>query len=145
MSLFLPPGAMTPGIVDWDQAQDVSDRITRGDPTLGWSGDDRMRLVRNFVRDRWEIWRVGDDGIDRCEMSKGGDRLDGPALIRLLVAHDTRHVDVVGDTIRANEKAREDALRGDEDAQSERADRLAHALSRDLDMAAPDGKIYPLQ
>lgn len=151
---LVAPRELPDGTVVWDDhAPTIAERIRDGDPTYGWTGDPRLSLCLNTAysdeRDRywgvaWEIWRRHEDGSSSIVMRKKGAGLDAGVLLRLLAEHDTRYVDVIGAVGRANaelERGRDAAFH---DVVEDRADRLAHALARDLDVAAPDGKVYPL-
>lgn len=139
------PSKLPDGRVEWHEHRDLSDRLTRGDATLGWGGDPEMHLVCNVKAQRWEVWRVCEDGVDRMMLHRDGLGAPGLDLIRALVAGDTRHIDVIGDLVRDNDRMEADRRAAERDRMSESADKLAHALARDLDLAAPAGKVYGLR
>lgn len=136
------PSKLPDGRVEWHEHRDLSDRLTHGDATLGWGGDPEMRLVCNMKAQRWEVWR---NGCDEPLMWRDGTGAPGLDLIRELVAHDTRHIDVIGNVLRDNDRMEADRRAAQRDQMSESADKLAHALARDLDLAAPAGKVYGLR
>lgn len=127
------------------EAPDLTHRLHYGDATLGWGGDERMLVFHNEHAHRREVWRDCEDGEIRLVMVQDGDRGDDAALIRAIVDHDTRHIDVAARVVAENERLRRERDAAFSDRVRGEGDRLAHALAKDLDMAAPDGKVYPLR
>lgn len=113
----------------------VADRLAKGDPTLGWEGDDRLALYINHTRGCWELLRCERDGQYRITMAlpgfvRGYDAV--PQMIHQLVGTDTRrgfdpHKAVVD---RAVAIERDKERKADELA-DETADRLRHGLVKD--------------
>ncbi len=68
--------------------------IQRGDPCLGFEGDDRLALYLNVAKGRWGLWRLEGDSQYRLVTSRATIETRGPelvaSLIAGLVAHDTR-------------------------------------------------------
>lgn len=126
----------------------ATDRLRKGDATLGWAGDEHLSLVVNTVEHRWEVWELCSDGVNRramhCPM-KPGAGLPITSLIRAIVRHDTRHVDVVGEAEAADVKRRAVLDARFREQTGEAGDKLAHALAKDLDIPAADGKVFPLR
>lgn len=127
-----------------DHDADIADKLRNGDPALGWEGDPELRLVRNAVEGRWEVWRRTPLGHDSLVCTRGGDRLPGDDLIRALIAADSRRHDRLAQIEAANaarQKARDDEW---SDRNLDTADKLAHAIGQDLGMPAQDGRVYTL-
>lgn len=124
------------------------DRLRKGDATLGWAGDEHLSLIVNTVLRRWEVWELCSDGVNRramhCPM-KPGAGIPIVSLIRAIVAHDTRHVDVVSEVEAAEAKRRAALAARFREQTGEAGDKLAHALAKDLDIPAADGKVFPLR
>lgn len=80
-------------------ALDIADRIQKGDGIM-WEGDPRMHVNFNRISGRYEIWRLGEDGVDRVLASFAPDEWDH-RVFRWLVEHDTRRIDVI-DRVRKN-------------------------------------------
>lgn len=123
-------------------------RLRKGDATLGWAGDEHLSLVVNTVEHRWEVWELCSDGVNRLAMHcpvKRGQGVPIVTLIRQIVKHDTRHVDVVGEVEAADVKRRAAADARFREQTGEAGDKLAHALAKDLDIPAPSGKVFPLR
>lgn len=143
MGLSTPPSglavanALPDGSVVWtDTAGDVG-RVVE----LLREYDPDLRLVRNNRDERWEVW-LGNQRICRRD---GMHVPDGHKLVAFIAAHDTRRgFDPIADVDRHN--AAVDRARDQEAAEvfEDKADRLAHALGKDLDLPAQDGRLYPL-
>jgi hypothetical protein len=113
----------------------VADRLTKGDPTLGWEGDDRLALYINRTRGTWELVRLERDGQYRITMAlpgfvRGHDAVG--QMVMQLVGTDVRrgfdpHKAVVE---RAVAVEREKQRRAD-DFHDETAERLRHAFRKD--------------
>lgn len=139
--------ALPDGSFEVTDQRDAIDRLRNGDATLGWSGDPNLGLVLNTVEQRWEVWYHCADGVDRLAMHRPhepGQGLPIVSLIRAIVKHDTRHIDVVGEAEAANVKLAADRQARFRERTGDAGDRLAFALGRDLDMPAQDGRVYPL-
>lgn len=144
MSDLLVPTRLPDGSFEYHENRDIADRLVNGDSTLGWAGMPGLSLVCNTVLRQWEVWGPCADGVTRRLMTRPGMRLPGIELIKALVAGDSRHVDVIGDVLRADDARDRQVLADGEDRQAETADKLAHALAKDLSLPAPSGKLYPL-
>lgn len=135
------------GTFEYLDSPGTVDRLRLGDATLGWAGDENLSLALNTKTDEWVVYYRGSDGANRPCMRrkhKPGEGVPTTALIREIVKHDTHHIDVVAQVDRAElarEKRLNDAFR---EQSGESADKLAHALGRDLDIPAQDGRVYPL-
>jgi len=151
---LIAPAELPDGTVVWEEREPELGQLLRdGDPVTGWAGDDRLTLCLNTeYRDQrdgysgpaWEVWRRHEDGTSTIVMRKKGARIDRNVLLRLLAAHDTRHVNVIDQVAKAN-AANEKSLDDDfGDYVEDRADRLAWALGRDLEIPAQSGRYYPL-
>lgn len=141
---LLAARALPDGSYEFTDSRDATDRLRNGDPTLGWSGDPDLSLVLNVKAQEWEVWRVGATGREMHCPVKPGAGVPIQSLIREIVKHDTRHVDVlrlVEDTNAQVDRDRDAAFR---EKTGEAGYKLAHALSKDLGLPAPDGKVFPL-
>lgn len=139
----LPDGSIV--YTDDVDSQAIGYRLRNGDATLGWPGDPALALVRNTVKDRWEVWRHHEDGSKSIVGHRAGTRLPGNELILSIRDHDTRLVDVLAGVERQNdelERRREQRFR---EQTGEAGDKLAWALGRDLDEPAQDGRVFPLR
>ena len=84
------------------------------------------------------------DGKDTLVCTREGERLPGNDLIRALIAADSRRHDRLAQLLAADDAHRQ-AVNSRNDAMIEdRADKLAWALGRDLNMPAQDGRVIPL-
>lgn len=132
-------------VVFADHEADIADRVRNGDPTLGWEGDPDLKLVRNMVEGRWELWRTNPaTGGDTLVAVRAGVRFPGNDLIVALIAADSRRHDRAAQ-IEAAQAA--EAVRAENDWRDRNealADKFAHALGKDLDLPAPDGRVYAL-
>lgn len=147
MSGLLQARALPDGSFEYGENRDAIDRLRNGDATLGWSGDEHLSLVINLTTQRWEVWYACTDGVDRMVMHKpmrAGEGIPIVGLIRAIVAADTRHIDVVGEVEAANVKREVAKAAAFREQTGEAGEKLAHALAKDLDIPAPDGKLYPL-
>lgn len=107
------------------EVQDVVNALANGYPTLGWDGDPFLALYMG-PEDRWEVWRLEDDGEYRMFMrSKPGAKLD-MGLIRKLVERDSRRGFDINAAI---ETANAAAHQAHEDRD---ADKLVAALERTI-------------
>lgn len=139
--------ALPDGTFEYHDAPGTIDRLRLGDATLGWAGDENLSLCVDSKRNEWVVYYRGPDGINRPCMRKPrrqGEGVPTTALIREIVAHDTRHIDVVAQVDKldlARERRKQAEFR---EKTGEYGDKLAHALGRDLDIPAQDGRYYPL-
>lgn len=146
MSL-LEARALPDGTFEYLDATGTVDRLQQGDATLGWAGDENLSLCVDTKADEWVVYYRGPDGVNRpCMRRKHipGEGVPTTSLIRAIVAHDTRHIDVVAQVDKADlaaAKVRDDRFH---DRTGDAADKLAFALGRDLDIPAQDGRVYPL-
>lgn len=53
--------------------RDVIHKLHFGDPVKGWEGDTRLGVYWHPQTQRWEVWRVEDDGVPRfvCRSAPG--------------------------------------------------------------------------
>lgn len=93
--------------------RDLIERIRFGDPILGWEGDDRIELYYDGPEERFELWRLEDDGeYRRVCRSQPGMSFD-ERIIHALIQWDGRRattslldqVNGHNDTVKANEDA----------------------------------------
>lgn len=42
--------------------RDLIHKLHHGDPVIGWEGDERLGVYWDEPNERWEIWRLEDDG-----------------------------------------------------------------------------------
>ena len=126
---FQPNGA----IVEIDS--ELLDALQNGYSPFGWEGDPLLFLAYNRATDRIEVWRhnLNRDGKPGLVMqSKPGQRIADMNIIKVLMAHDTRRVDVVSDMQKHNAKVRADHVSDQRDKMGEAADRLRHAFQKDI-------------
>lgn len=83
--------------------QDIAERIQTGDG-LVWEGDPRMHVVFNQHEALYEIWRLGEDNVDRLLVSFPPEEWD-QRVFMWLVSHDTRKIDILGQVRKINEHA----------------------------------------
>lgn len=109
-------------------------RLHFGDASIGWNGDPALAVYHNG--DRLEIVRWCEDGEPRVIMrSKPGHKtLDTSALV-FLAAHDSQRRG--GFDVRAELDAHNDRIRADRQREldarfEEAADKLHHALRKDI-------------
>jgi len=112
------------------EVQEIINLLHFGYPPLGWEGDPRLALYRNG--DRWELWRLCEDGEYRMiTRSKPGVALDH-RLIRFLVTHDTRRgYDPKKDVDTHNAGIERDRDREATARNEDFADKLRWALKKD--------------
>jgi len=125
-----------------DHDASIADKLRNGDPALGWEGDPDLRLVRNAVEGRWEVWRRTPLGEDSLVCTRAGDRLPGDDLILALIRADSRRYDRLAQILAADAAAKRAKESEWSDRNADLADRLAHAVSKDLAMPAADGRVY---
>lgn len=141
---FVIPERMLPdGSIQWAPHNgtpgDLVRRIEEYDP--------RLSLVMNTKKDRWELWRMGEDGKARRIGSLASlDRLpNGDQLIAQIAAYDTqRGYDPVADMVAADEKHLAQSRSELADQQEDSADKLHWALANDLSSHAPAARPIPL-
>src|SRR5438552_2199634 len=83
------------------------DRVTKGDPILGWGGDSRLAVYLDPVGRNWLLFRLEHDGRYRVVAQRAADTVSVvdliPQLILRLIAHDTRRgYDVAADVNAVN-------------------------------------------
>lgn len=114
----------------------LADPIQKGDRLLGWEGDERYALYVNHNAGRWELWRLEADNVYRMSVAvpgfvHGGDIV--PWLVSWLVDHDgTRGFDPAQAAIDETVAAERAKAKVREDRDEENADRLHHALLKDI-------------
>lgn len=84
MSLFLPRDTPPPTIDN-----EITQALKYGYPPHGWEGDERLELAWNREEQRFELWRLEDDGQYHlvCR-NRPGQRLVDMNLIKRLVEMD---------------------------------------------------------
>jgi len=121
-----------------DDTDPVLKPIWEGEPTLGWSGDERLRLYFCVGRAAWELVRYEADGQFRIvtrfledTQTRATDMV--AKLIVWLIGHDSRRgFDPVAaqDAAEAKAEADDDARLG-EFISEELAPQLAHGMHKD--------------
>lgn len=160
MSLRSPrlvaPNYTPAGTVSWEETQpELARRIRDGDPNIGWLGDDRLSLHLNLTwadpdpakvgLPRWEVWR-DHETVDPTLVAAHVSRTigNGDSLIRMLAAHDSRTHDIAAELLAARDQRDAAEKAANRDLFEGKADKLAWALGRDLDLPAADGRMFPL-
>ncbi len=113
-------------------ADRTAERLTKGDPTLGWSGDPYLVLTFDNMRLCWEVFR--DVGGHVTLVARKYGELDPDKLIRHLVELDTQtrnHKDVVDGIIAANEAVQAELRRRSEEALQEAQTHFNWAAKKD--------------
>lgn len=110
-------------------AFDIAQRVQKGDATLGWEGDPRMHVSYVPATQRWEVWRLGEDGRDRLVKTWHPSQWD-QRVLRFLAEHDSRHVDVVARMDKENEKLEREREEKFTQAVAEAAEYARHASER---------------
>lgn len=77
-------------------------RIKEGDPTCLWPGDPRMFLMFNPQKQKYQVWRACEDGVERIICSWLPNQMDS-RLLRHLASIDSQTRDVLGNIDRHNE------------------------------------------
>ncbi len=119
--------------------REIIDKITNGDPVLGWEGDDRLAVVLEAETPKgpvWALYRVEESGRESFVVrTEPGIPLD-ERIIHWLCEHDIRRKDkyfdldkVVRDTNAKVDADRQAAQ--DEYIAEELAPRLRHAMMKD--------------
>src|SRR4051794_40006832 len=70
--------------------RDLIDRVRFGDLLLGWEGDDRIEMYWDGVDERFELWRLEDDGEYRRVCRSGPGVQFDDRVIHALIAWDGR-------------------------------------------------------
>jgi bifunctional DNA-binding transcriptional regulator/antitoxin component of YhaV-PrlF toxin-antitoxin module len=113
---------------------DLIDRIRYGDPLLGWEGDDRIELYFDGPEERFELWRLEDDGeYRRVCRSQPGMQFDDRIIHALIQWDGRRRTKALVDEVNehnANRQAQVEAER-DEWIAEDMAPRLRHAIRKD--------------
>lgn len=139
---LIAPRALPDGRVAWAETQgDVGAVVT-----MLREYDPRCSLVRDNAANQWEVWRQCEDEEPRRLCSRPGEHVpNGPHLIAHLAKHDTRRgFDPIKDVDAANAAINAERDRHFDELAEDKADRLAHALAKDLDEPMPDGKMIRL-
>lgn len=112
------------------------DRITKGDPTFGWEGDDRYGLYVNQREGRFELWRLENDNVYRCSLNCPGyvKGVEAVAwLVKWIVEHDSRRGhDPVLTVIEHNTRIDSAKAAASTERNAEVADRLHFGLMKDI-------------
>lgn len=113
-----------------------ADRLFKGDPVLGWEGDDRLALYVNYRAGRWELIRLEGDGNYRFVVAVPGFVRGHEAigwLIVWLVEHDVRRgFDPRAATDAVNDGIEKAARKAETERNHEFAERLEHGLLKDV-------------
>lgn len=114
--------------------RELIDRMRFGDPVKGWEGDSRLELYFNGTEERFEVWRLEDDGEYRfvCRSAPGVPFDD--RIIDALISWDgRRRAQPIEQTVIEHNTRRdaETAARRDEWVAEEAAPRLHHAFRKD--------------
>lgn len=115
--------------------RDLIGRIRFGDPVKGWEGDERLSLYWDGDGERFELWRLEDDGEYRFVCRSGPGVAFDERVIDALVSWDGRRRRRRLDEEINDHNARLDAERDhhhDEWVGEEIAPRLRHALRSEL-------------
>jgi hypothetical protein len=115
--------------------RDLIGRIRFGDPVKGWEGDERLAIYWCQPDERWELWRLEDDGVHRfvCR-SAPGVPFDERVIDALLGWDRQRRTRPLHDEIVAHNDrldAQRDAAQFDWMSE-EIAPRLRHAIGKEL-------------
>jgi hypothetical protein len=113
-------------------ADRTTERLTRGDPILGWSGDPYLVLTFNRVDGCWELFR--DVGGEVSLVARKHGVLDPDVLIAELVARDSQgrgHVNQVDSIINHNEALMAERARKAEEAKGAMLEHLIFAQTKD--------------
>jgi len=110
---------------------DLIHKLHHGDGVKGWEGDPNLAVYWNQPEERWELWRLEDDGQYRFVCRSGPGVVFDDRIIDALLAWDRRRRQVsLHDEITAhNERLDADHARQRDDwAREEIAPRLRHAI-----------------
>jgi len=130
MSLLVPEYIDgTPTFVSY--AADIQRLLKKGDPTIGWEGDERLYIAPRQGAEGYVVGRLCEDGVKRliC-FSKAPHRLDKQLLI-MLRDNDTRHNDVRKRIEQHNARVQKEHDDRAADRISEAMDRVIHGLRKD--------------
>lgn len=110
--------------------------IQKGEPILGWEGDERMALYVDHLTGEWLLVRFEHDGVYRVVVGVSIDAYSGheivPFLITWIVEHDTRRgFDPISSVIEHNARLDAENQSGLDALASEAADRVAHGIRKD--------------
>ena len=115
--------------------RDLIHRIRFGDPVKGWEGDERLAVYWNGEQERFELWRLEDDGHYRFICRSGaGITFDG-RIVDALIAWDGRRRSVpLADEITRHNAQLDDqrATERDEWIAEDMGPRLRHAIAKEL-------------
>lgn len=115
-----------------------TETLNDGDPTLGWPGDQRLALYINRQWIRWELWRLEADGVYRMTSSwpladvRAGDIIGRCITDCLRSDQRTNNVHLHEQVLAANARAHRPVLDKLADQRGEAAERVAHAIKKDL-------------
>ena len=119
-------------------AGDIQERMRKGDPTVGWEGDERLYIAPRDERDGggYVVGRLNEDGSKSLVCWSEPPHALDTSLLVFLAEHDTRHVDVYGRVEKKNA-----ALRKEQDTQTK--ERIAEAYERAVHGIVKDvGHLY---
>ena len=109
---------------------DTLRRLREGDGILGWEGDPNMQLFVDTGTGRFDVWTLdarGEPALVVAEQPFADQR-----LIEAVIRADTRRFDVAGRVLEHNAHVDEARRREHHDENEEAADKLHHALMRDI-------------
>jgi hypothetical protein len=113
---------------------DFDKRLKEGDPSIGWTGDERLGVY--YADGRIEIRRLCEDGELRVIMrSRPGMQVLDTQALRFLAEHDSqsrRAYDARADMDQHNDTIRRDAERNIAARNEQSAEKLRWALRRDI-------------
>lgn len=115
--------------------RDLIQRIRFGDPVKGWEGDERLGLYWNGEDERFELWRLEDDGQYRFVCRSGPGIPFDERVIGALLGWDRqrRTVTLHDEIVDHNQRVDADHERRQEEWVTEEvAPRLRHALDKEL-------------
>ena len=115
--------------------RDLIDRIRHGDPTKGWEGDEGLELYWDGADERFELWRLEDDGQYRRVCRSGpGVGFDERVIDALIGWDGRRRVEGLADEVDRHNARREAELVAERDVwvAEEIAPRLRHAIGKEL-------------
>lgn len=115
--------------------RDLIHKLHHGDPVKGWEGDPNLAVYWDQPSERWELWRLEDDGQYRIVCRSGPGVVFDDRVIDALLGWDRRRRSIaLHDEIEnINERLDADkATRRDEWVREEISPRLRHSLRQEL-------------
>lgn len=114
--------------------RDLINRMRFGDPVKGWEGDACLELYFNGSEERFEVWRLEDDGQYRFVCRSAPGVPFDERIIDALISWDNRRRSVPLERQVIDHNTQRDvelAARRDEWVAEEMAPRLHHAIRED--------------